>query len=202
MLEFFKRRAFVIACAVFLVYGVSAMDGGTTGLPSADTERLPGLRVEFLRLRDAEESLEPVADPFVAGEPIWEEIEPFVQPLNQPPAYVLVGAPLPGGLLPESADLAVVEAQAPEKDKERGLWGWPEDFLLTLDATMTAAGTASARVNGKLMTVGDKIVLVGQELLLESVEGTTAVLTWRGRRIRLDLLERPSVESSAMPIDG
>ncbi len=202
MIELVKRRAFLLVGGVFLVYGVSAMGGDSATARSVESVKLPSIREDFLRLRPSDEVLERVSDPFVSGS---AESEAFLVPeesLSDPPVFMLFGAPLPGVIEPESVLPQPVKPIIVEAYKPAPLFAWPEDFLLTLEATMSAGGIESARVNGTLLVVGQAVQISGEEFVLESVAGISAVLSWRGLPIRLDLLKRASVEADGMPIDS
>jgi hypothetical protein len=200
MIELVKRRAFVLVGGVFLVYGVSAMGDESATARSTEALKLPSIRADYLRLRASDESLERVSDPFVVG-----SAEPIVIPpesLAEPPVFMLFGAPLPGTLEPASVLPQPMKPVVVEAYKPKALFAWPDGFLLTLEGTMSAGGSHSARINGTLLMVGQALAIAGEELVLESVDGISAVLRWRGHPIRLDLLKRASVEAGGMPIDS
>lgn len=202
MIELLKRRAFVLVGGVFLVYGVSAMGGDSETLRTARTTKTSSIRADYLRQRDPEAVLEPVSDPFISRDDVAEPILLPEESLSDPPVAMLYGAPLPGLLEPESVLPQPVKPAFVEPHKPENLFTWPEGFHLTLEATMSAGGTQSARVNGTLLVVGQALQISGEELVLESVAGTSAVLSWRGLPIGLDLRKRASVAAGGMPIDG
>lgn len=202
MIELLKRRAFLLVGGIFLIYGVSAMGGDSVAVRSAETMKLPTIRADYLRQRGADVVLKRVKDPFIAGSGVAAPILIPEETLSEPPVSMLFGAPLPGRLEPESVLPQPVKPVVIEVYKPKALFTWPEGFHLTLEATMSAGGIQSARVNGTLLEVGQVLEISGEELLLESVNGTSAVLSWRGLPIGLDLRKSASVEASGMPIDG
>lgn len=200
MIELVKRRAFVLVGGVFLVYGVSAMGDEGASARAAEAVKLPSIRAEYLRRRTPDERMERVHDPFVLGSAVPAAIP--VESLSDPPAFMLFGAPLPGVLEPASVLPQPVKPVVVEAYKPQPLFTWPEGFLLSLEATMSSGDSRSAHINGTLLVVGQALGIAGEELVLESVDGTSAVLRWRGHPIRLDLLKRASVEADGMPIDS
>ena len=205
MLDLLRRRAFLLTGGVFLVYGVAAMGGSGAPVRAPETTHLPTVDPDYLRLRAEEALLEEVGDPFqIRPEGVVEVEVEEERPSAASSALLpsLQPTPLPAELepvavAPEPEPVPVAEPE----DKDEDLFAWPEDFLLRLDATMSAGRTRSARINGELLEVGQSLTVAGERFLLEDVRGVRAVLVWRGHRVALDLLESPSVEAAGMPIE-
>jgi hypothetical protein len=204
MLDMLRRRAFLITGGLFLVYGVTAMGGSVVAGSAPETTRLPDVDPAFLRLRVENELLEEVGDPFQRrsedGELLVEE--PETPAADGPILPWLEPTPLPSerepvAVVPEPDPLPV----APPEDNTEALFEWPEDFLLQLEATMSAGGAHSARINGELLETGQSLTVAGERFLLEEVRGVRVVLVWRGQRVTLDLMESPSVGAAEMPIE-
>jgi len=204
MLDMLRRRAFLITGGVFLVYGVTAMGGSVVAGSAPETTRLPDVDPAFLRVRAEDESLEQVVDPFQrrAEDGALLAEEPETPAADGPLLPWLEPTPLPS----EREPIAVIPEPEPvpvaiPEDKTEDLFAWPEDFLLRLEATMSAGGAHSARINGELLETGQSLTVAGERFLLEEVRGVRVVLVWRGHRVVLDLMESPSVEAAGMPID-
>ena len=219
MLDLVRKRAFVITGAVFLIYGVTAMGGGPSGAATTESVVMPKINPEFLRLRQLDEILSPVfGDPFRSGRPAppevpvggegegpWASQEPRLDPSPVPPVVDGV-APENAGEIPAEVLAAWEEQQRRKEDGRRPdkplwLYGLPEGDIFELNSTLDGAGVRAARINGVLLQVGEKLSVAGAQAVLERVEGSTAVVSWRDLEIRLDLYTRPTVSAQQLPID-